>query len=250
MINNHNPDLSIFFLELFNISVERPKFHKAYFFNESKLAQFEILEYIEKEIEEDNISFANIPDTKKVMITFVGDVKGKVHRVKRYTTFKTQTGTWQKSIIHKLEKLFIQYNEKGIEKISIEISIKSLIRDRSFRLSQKLASMDRTNLLDDFFYGKYSIETGKRKLKEDLEKYFNRVFLLKKDINLEKKLYFMTLPFSYIPCLDIDNLLDFNYSKALIFEAIDDIFDSDLDEFLYPDIEILAITLLEKDTNR
>jgi len=241
------PDLGIFFLELFNISVSPEKFEKRFYFNESKLAVFEIMEYIHMIVDDDNISFNYVPDLKRVHM-FI-EMNGKSVS-KTAVLFKTDSNDWEKKIEKKVDSLFRSISHPATNYFSLSLKVFSLLREKSLRITQKLASYDRLSLLNDFFYGKYSIENDKTKLKRDLEKYLKTVFMEKipEDVKKSRRIYFVSLPFTYTPSLPLDNLLDFNFTKSNIFRVIDRLFDTEADNLIYYsiyEIEILVIATVE-----
>ncbi|MDD3626231.1 MAG: hypothetical protein PHV06_02815 [bacterium] len=244
----NQPDLGIFFLELFNVSVSPEKFRKKYFINESKLAVYEIMEYIHEIVDDDNICFNYITDLKKIHFTL--EVDGQLIN-KTGIFFKTDSNDWEKKIQKKVISLFKILKTSSNDFFLINIETASLLREKSLRITQKLASYDHSNVLNEFFYGKYSIENDKSKLKRDLEKYLKSVYIEKvpADVKKSKRVYFVSLPFTYTPSLPLDNLLDFNFTKTNIFRVIDRLFDLEADNLIYYsifEIEILLITTVEE----
>ncbi|MCK4666498.1 hypothetical protein KAU33_07105 [Candidatus Dependentiae bacterium] len=245
------PDLSIFFLELFNLSLNPEDFKKDYYPNEFKYARFEIIEYVNDQIEDDEINFSSIEDLKQIILISSFEYNEKKYNIKNSFQFKN-SGKWRAKLSFQLERIFKKIIFRKIPKLKITLTIKSKLREKSLKLSQKLASYDLLNVVNEVFFGKYSFLTDKEKLKEDIEKYLKSIYLtgVQDNINLSKRVFFITLPFTYIPNLELDNLIDYNYTKNFLFNAIDSLFDIEGEAMLMysiDDLEVLAITLLEED---
>ncbi len=245
------PDLSIFFLELFNLALSPEDFKKDYYPNEFKYARFELIEYINDQIEDDEINFSSIEDLKQIILISSFEYNEKKYNIKNSFQVKS-SGKWKANLSFQLERIFKKIIFRKIPKLKITLSIKSKLREKSLRLSQKLASYNLVNVVNEVFVGKYSLLTDKDKLKEDLEKYLKSIYLngVQDNINLSKRVFFITLPFTYIPNLELDNLIDYNYTKNFLFNAIDSLFGIEGDGLLMysiDELEVLAITLLEEE---
>ncbi len=245
------PDLSIFFLELFNLSLSPEDFERVYYPNEFKYARYEIIEYVNNQIEDDEINFSSIEDLKQIILISSFEYNEKKYNTKNIIQFKN-SGKWRAKLSFQLERIFKKVIFRKIPKLRITLSVKSKLREKSLKLSQKLASYDLINVVNEVFFERYSLLTDKDKLKEDLDKYLKLILLCgnQKDINLSKRVFFITLPFTYIPNLELDNLIDYNYTKKILFTAIDSLFDIEGEGLLMysiDELEVLAITLLEEE---